>query len=130
MLVTYRQVARFVDPLAQVFAGLEVRNVLARQRHRLASDDGEALGRELTEDDVEHGDGREGDPKRDAMDPHRVRDLQGRQRPFEETRECGLADPAEAQTGERDAELRRRQVTIEVANDVPHRRGARTALAL
>ena len=87
--------------------------------------DGERLRRELADDGVQRGDGDEGD---DDADDVRAR---GRPRRRAAARSGsmrwamrGLADPAEAERRQRDAELRGREVGVEAVRDV-ERAGAR-----
>ena len=80
--------------------------------------DGDRLRRQLAEDDVQDGDDHEGDRRGD-----RVRDRLGAARRsaskqrLDEVRERRLADPAEGQGGQRDAELRRGEIGVEMLDE-------------
>ena len=80
--------------------------------------DGHALGRQFAEHDVQHGDQREGQRRRQCDPCHRgLRAQHGR----EQMLERGLADDAEADAGDGDAQLACGQVGVEVGHRVAQR---------
>jgi hypothetical protein len=97
-----------------------------RQRHRARAGDRGALGRELAEDHVQDGDDREREHGRQAESGHARGVAEQR---LEQVVEGGLADRAEAQRGERDPELARRQVRVDVVHGVLRRLRPRLPLA-
>jgi hypothetical protein len=75
----------------------------------------EALGGKFAQNDVQGGDDREGTDNRDGVGArHRPIAGQAGEQRFEQLRQRGLADPAERERRDGDAELRRRQVGVEM----------------
>ena len=102
------------------------------ERGALGALEGEALGRQLAEHDVEGGDHGERDADRDAVrGGPREAARQRLQHRLEQAGERGLADPAQPQRGHGDAELAGRDVAVEVVDHVAghHRRCARPSAA-
>jgi hypothetical protein len=80
--------------------------------------DRQRLGRQFAHHDVQEGNHAERHHERERMD-HRDRgDAHGQQHRLHQARESRLADPAQAQRGERDAQLAGRQVGVELAVDL------------
>jgi hypothetical protein len=48
---------------------------------------------------------------------HRVADFEAREQRLDQVMERGLADPSQCERGQRDAELRRRQIRVEMADE-------------
>ena len=76
--------------------------------------DGEGFGGEFAEDDVEKGDDGKGDREGDRRDGGGIAETPAGEEGFDAMGDIGLADPAEAEAGERDAELRGGEGGVEV----------------
>ena len=85
------------------------------QRQQLRLADGPGLGRQLADHDVQVGNQEERDREGGAVDDHRVGDTEGGEQRLDQVREGRLADPAQAQRGQGDAQLAGRQVGVELA---------------
>jgi hypothetical protein len=88
------------------------------QRRPFGVLDGDGLERELADDDVDAADQQERGGGRGPVRGGGRHEAAGREHALEDAGERGLADPAERQARQRDAELRRRQVVVEPADDV------------
>jgi hypothetical protein len=97
-----------------------------QQRDRAGAGDGGTLGRQLAEHHVRDGDDRE---RHDRRQPEADNLRLLAEHRFEQVVEGGLADSAEAERGQRDAELAGRKVGVDVLDGVLRRSGPRPALA-
>src|SRR5688572_3599563 len=80
----------------------------------LGSLDGERLGSELAQDNVEECDQREGNRERNGFDRAWIRDAEFAQQGFDAMTDYGLPNPAQAETRQGDAELGGRKNGIKV----------------
>ena len=94
-----------------------------QQRRPLGLADGDRLRGQLAEHDVQEGDDQEGEPQAHRMDEVGIGGQRGDQRP-DQPGERRLADPAETQARERDSQLGRGEVGVEMARHVPRQPGA------
>ena len=94
---------------------------------RRGAGDGEALGRELAEHDVQQGDDGERDHEAEA-DGHAAGETAEER--LEQMLEGRLGESAQTDARDRDAELAGGEVGVDVLDGVTRRRGARLALLL
>jgi hypothetical protein len=85
------------------------------ERDALGSFERHRLRGQLAEDDVEEGDDREGDGERDGVQRH-LGDAP-LERLLQKARDHRLADPPQGERRHRDAELRSRDVGVEVVEE-------------
>ncbi|MNN01026.1 hypothetical protein D3C81_1136330 [compost metagenome] len=84
------------------------------QRQQLGLADGPGLGRQLADHDVQVGNDEERGEERDPVDDLLRLNADGRQQRFEQLGEGRLADPAEAEGGQGDAELAGGKIGVEL----------------
>ena len=87
------------------------------ESHRKRPLNGHRFRCEFAENDVEKSDDGKGDDKRDGVLKFRRGDVEPMHRRFEKLREGGFTEPAKAEAGERDTELRRAEGRIEITDD-------------
>ncbi|OMP13004.1 hypothetical protein COLO4_02447 [Corchorus olitorius] len=92
----------------------EVQRHRRPQREQVGLADRPGLGRQLADHDVQVGDDEEGREEGDAVDHLGAADADGAEQGFEQFGEGRLADPAQAQGGQGDAELAGGEVGVEL----------------
>jgi hypothetical protein len=95
----------------------EVERIGAQQSDTERALDGEVLRRQLADDDVQVRDDHERDGEREHVEERLRRVTEPAEEWGDERRDRGLADPADRQRRERDAELRRGNVLVQAVAD-------------
>jgi len=107
----------------------EVVEQLHRRCHQHAETfgarDGDGLGCEFAKDHVQERDDAEPDGDRDQV--QRAGGEDRREHGLDQRRDGGFADPAQSQRGDGDAQLRRREVVVEIVQRRPEGAGAGSA---